>query len=643
LKKFPVLLNSLFDQLIDAARSSGSENSVFSLISLLKLGQKFGLLLNTWDEKFEMKSFKFVDFLNLMNCAIQHSSETVRAEAFAVVCVSSKTSVVPSLTEFEFVQKFLLENVNIDSSSLRQAILNSFTLFLTRIHNSCFHGLKVKRGTQIPKQCDSNSKTLYSNSSENKDVDIGGISQNIEFFNWLHNFLISNLEPGTNYQRRILSLQLYMLVLSYCSETPEWPKKCPEIRKRHMAVEDEKDLTYALKFQQWPFNSEGSYETLLSCVLDSTDDIREAAALILRKYFSFKESDTEENKYLMDYALQLCSSPVFYEAESGALLMNVLGNWTYKMPPEISIELMSSLVSMTFNNKSHRSSDTKTCTGVHRSSSIFNGANMKPLPCSMTQRSDVRSDLQENHTGLEGEVESFSGQSSDSSQLCCSTVPDSSKGREDYFPSEGLGRVCRMSTSEVTNTHTSENKQYMFQKQTEQVSWDIQQGDEQETGYQSDQKLLRSDDFDFNEPTGRKYVNKSDNNIDESSCQLPSKSCSKKLGSKSISQMYYNRSAPLSVVVLTQAEAQLTSLKRDLVHAACSGSPLHGTLTALSRLAIQSDGPECGCMSTEEVERTITLMEQTVSFLLDLLAEKSATTTGNKHIDLPYQEPLNLF
>ncbi|XP_033607441.1 uncharacterized protein LOC111864554 isoform X3 [Cryptotermes secundus] len=101
----------------------------------------------------------------------------------------------------------------------------------------------------------------------------------------------------------------------------------------------------------------------------------------------------------------------------------------------------------------------------------------------------------------------------------------------------------------------------------------------------------------------------------------------KYLVSKNVSEMCYNGSAPLSVVVLTHAEAQLTLMKEDLVQAASSGSPLHGALTTLIRLATQSDGPEYGRMSTEEVERTVTLLEQTVSFLLDLLAEKSASTT----------------
>ncbi|PNF43088.1 hypothetical protein B7P43_G02703 [Cryptotermes secundus] len=806
-----------------------------------------------------------------MNSAIQHSSDTVRAEAFAVVCISSKTCIMPSLKEFELVQIFLLENVNIDSSPLRQAILNSFTIFLTRIRDSCFHGLKVKRNTQIPKQRDMNSKKISSDSGGNNEVDVAGMSLNIQFFNWLHNFLISNLEPGTNYQRKILSLQLYMLVLSYFSEPPEWPKMSPGIRRKEVAIEDEKVLT--LKHGEWPFISESSYKTLLNCVLDPTDDIREAAGLILMKYFSFKESDSGESKYLLDYALQLCTSPMFYEAESGALLMKILGNWTYKMPPKISNKLTSSMVSMKCNenmvrsrermlynqqkllsglqkkpskyapnkmetehtvvelkkkkvgtyekgmvvmhrsllkdicstelsdgteifegmavisrdglvgqstvssvsDKPHCLSDKNTYTGIHRSNRIVNGDEMKSLSYNTTKRNETPPDIWENHTSQEVGVEPFFGAYWTSSQPYHHSppVPDSSNNTDDYFFFEDLGKVCRKSAPEMTNTHTSEHIQYMFESQVEQVSWDKQEVDSHSdiqsswtplaslrrqmfsrkgvlwknhskskqvdmtqfhkskglvvtgstekvtrnnplmnrprdfedssvwrsqgvysstlssSGYENhkfqgsslitdtdfpslqagsqrrkhnagincgkknkkshfsqsrykdsivpkrsnaytrqnvkpdDWKLFLSDDFALNEPPERKYVHKSENNVGESSCQRPSRY----LVSKNVSEMCYNGSAPLSVVVLTHAEAQLTLMKEDLVQAASSGSPLHGALTTLIRLATQSDGPEYGRMSTEEVERTVTLLEQTVSFLLDLLAEKSASTT----------------
>jgi hypothetical protein len=124
----------------------------------------------------------------------------------------------------------------------------------------------------------------------------------------------------------------------------------------------------------------------------------------------------------------------------------------------------------------------------------------------------------------------------------------------------------------------------------------------------------------------KSYSRKYGSNIGTGGCWHPSKNM-QQLEPQNVTQTYVG-SAPVSFILLTQAEAQLTSLKGDFFKAASSGSPLHGTLTALLRLATQSDSPECGLMSAGEVSRTVALLEQTVSFFLRLLAAKSMSTSG---------------
>jgi hypothetical protein len=802
------------DQLVDISQSSGVENTIFAIIGLLKLGQKSGLLFNTWNENFSIGSFKFLDFLKLMNCALRNSNETVRAEAFAVVCISSKTCSIPSLKEFELVHIFLLENVNIDSASLRQAILNSFALFITRICDSSIHELKVKERTQIPKQYAKGKKNLFSNSEENKEMDVTQISQNIQFLNWLHHFLISNLETGANYQRKILSLQLYMLVLSHFSKPAERTKGSCGLRSKRVALKGEAVMKYALQLGKWPFHSESSHKTLLNCVLDPTDDIRETAGLILITYFDFKEPKIEENISLLDYALRLCTSPMFYEMESGALLMKVLGNWTYKMSPKKSDELTSIMVStkcsesltrsrrhcsnlMLYNqqkllaglynkrnkcvhNKSEGRRDTKvetkekmgtflglhvmhpsllkdTCSielsdesqifegltvvsrdglvgqcttsgtdksrclsdrqtysGVDSSNNTIHGDKQKSLPYNKRNKNETTLDLQDSHTSLKYGVE-----------FCASSQY---KLHPLWLDSEDLGKVWHKSASEVTSPQSTYHIQSVFEGQVEQDTWDRHAGKEQEAHYQSDVhissvsftsarrlkfsrkgKKLKNlcknkQDTDFHplhtgsgnrghdsgidshqnskefcvpqykvqhqsvlkgfyaykqnmkpdngelflyedwnlwssiEPSEKKNFHKCESNVDTCRYEQPFKNNQKELGTENAIQQY-NGSAPLSFFLLTKAEAELSSLRGDLFLAAFSGSPLHGTITALIRLATQPDGPECGCMSAEEVDRTVTLLEQTVSFFLDFLATKSASTAGNQpfllHLGLP--------
>jgi hypothetical protein len=883
LKKFPQLLNSLLDQLIDTSQSSSFENAMFSVISLLKLGQKGGLLFNKWDENFSISSFKYLEFLNFMNSAMRHSSEAVRSEAFAVVCMSSKSYIIPSLKELEMVQMFLLENVNNDSPSLREAILKSFAVFLTRIRDSSVHALEVEQNTL--------------NSKQKKEMDVSVISQNIQFLNWMHNFLISNLEPGTNYQRRVLSLQLYLLILSYFSEPPELIKKSFTLRKKGTALEGKKVMEYALTLGQWPFISEGSHKTILSCVLDSSDDVRETAGLILMEYFSFDKSNMEGHKPLVDYALQLCTSSMFYETESGALLMKVLGKWTYKIPIEKRNELLCSVTRMKCNqkltrNRNHGSSlmlynqqkllaglenkptrtvhnkvESRECTKVelikkvkpyegmlvmHPSlledfcktrlsdeTKIFEGmtvvakdglvgqctaspvagksysfcnkqtclvadssnnrvyqGSMKSQACNMKKRSEMPCGLRDSHASMKCGVGHFFGNSWSSSQH--SLFPPKWRGtsysRENNFLIDDPEEFLLDSASEETSYGSIEHMQNIFHRQDRQAGKeqeadcysDIQtsrgpltshkrltvsrkrktskklskgkQGEvtlssrlhkhegfividsaqdnqcnspafsrprdyeefavlephsafssaSSSSGYESPkfeqrlyfkssvitdadiapiharspdrkhnvrinssqknkefhvprsgfrychvveetwediEQIVKPDDWDVSKSSRSKSGCKSESNMGASGCRHPSKidcksvsnigtsSCqyrsknTEQLESKNVTQTY-NGSAPLSFVLLTQAEAQLTSLKGDLFQAASSGSPLHGTLTALIRLATQSDSPEFGLMSAEEVNRTVALLEQTVSFFLHLLAAKSVSTAG---------------
>jgi hypothetical protein len=681
-----------------------------------------------------------------------------------------------------------------------------------------------------------------------------------------------------------------MLVLSYFSEKAKRTKGSCGLRKKEVAQEGETLMKHMLQLGKWPFNSGSSHKTLLNCVLDPTDDIRETAGLILMTYFSFKEPDTKENKPLLDYALRLCTSPMFYETESGALLMKVLGNWTYKMPPKKSDELISSMVSMKCNksltrnrshssnlvlhnqqkllvglhnkpnrsvhnkvesrediiveikknvgtlegtlhvmhpsllkvvfgievpqerqifenmavvardglvgqsftsgtDKSHCLSEKQTYSGVDSSNNTINVYKQKSLSYNTKNGRETICDLWDSHASLKDGVEYFCGESRISSQQyqLHPPWPDSSISKGDHFALEDLSEVWHTSASEVTSSQSSDHTQSILEGQVEQDSWNRQVAKEQEADYQissrsftlpgrqrfsrkrkklknlhknkqvevalslrshkseslivkhstkdethnnpfmnkkrdfkdssvrnswnayssassssgyettkfqqprcfessvitdadfppfragsggrqhdigidcrqkskqfdvpqfrfqrhsipkgfcaykeqnmkpGDWELFPYEDWGLNESPEKKNVHKCESNVGTCRYLHPSKNNPKEMGSANVIPTY-NGSAPLSVFLLTQAEAQLTSLKGDIFQAASSGSPLHGTITALIRLTTQPDGPECGCMSAEEVNRTVTLLEQTVSFFLDLLAAKSAATAGN--------------
>lgn len=280
--------------------SGGSEEVVFPIVSCLKLGRKEGYDSMSWQN--------ISNSVHLLR-AFKHHDPVIRAVSFATVCVSSKTSIVPTDDEFTVVQTFLTENINSDCTPLRQSIYNSFSSFLCRIHDSCLHILKTK--CQHEQQFESRALT-----------------SSMVFLDWLYFFLKSNLEIGVNYQRKITSLELYKIVLNYLAN--ENGSQGNSLRKTNSKHDGLRVMKYAISVSKWGFTSDRSREILLYCISDPSEDVRESAALILITYFKMGETEGGRFAELYRKALILSSDMMFYNADAGALLIYVLTCLAYK-------------------------------------------------------------------------------------------------------------------------------------------------------------------------------------------------------------------------------------------------------------------------------------------------------------------------
>uniref|UniRef100_A0A8D0GEL3 Uncharacterized protein n=1 Tax=Sphenodon punctatus TaxID=8508 RepID=A0A8D0GEL3_SPHPU len=82
-------------------------------------------------------------------------------------------------------------------------------------------------------------------------------------------------------------------------------------------------LSWAKHKGYWDFFSRNNLLGLLSCLQDSTNEIRDLASELLILYFppTFPESIAVA---LFDYAQEAMSSPRVQDAEAGALLMKTI-------------------------------------------------------------------------------------------------------------------------------------------------------------------------------------------------------------------------------------------------------------------------------------------------------------------------------
>ncbi|XP_071441913.1 tRNA (32-2'-O)-methyltransferase regulator THADA [Hetaerina americana] len=287
LKALPLAIEEILSDLL----KSGNLSSLFSAVSLFRIGRKFGLL-----------EWKQMDYELLKELA-SHLSEDVRGQAFAAVCVCTKTTLIPAQGEIDLVCLFLEENINVDSAQLRQSTVTSFKVFICRLKSA---------------YCCS---CLENNSTEGRDL--CEAQKIIGFFHWLLKFIMNNFVPGTNYQRRITSICLLQIVLDNICLLVANKSHRKELRPREY-FQRERWLRNEVGLR---FKGISIFNILLRCIMGSVADIRDVASVILKGHFDPPSKDLFHK--LWKKALSVCSSSMFYEIESGAVLAECLIHWRF--------------------------------------------------------------------------------------------------------------------------------------------------------------------------------------------------------------------------------------------------------------------------------------------------------------------------
>lgn len=296
IKKYPEVLKYLLREI---NKGADDVNSQFSHVSLMRLARKEGTEIVDWENFNDGPSRELFS-------ALQCYSEPLRSQAFGYVCTSLKTSVLPTEKELNLVMLFLEQNINADNAAFRQNILNSVITLLIRIRDSCLHQMRHNCGDSIQKN--QNLLVVF------------------DFLNRLHKFLLDNLEFGSNYQRKYTSIALYKIVLDYLGKNISITKNT---RKSNTKNDGFLISNYGEKLGKWNFTSTLSRNILFSCLLDPADDVRNNASEILMCHFLMNLSDTDIFSSAFKKGLSLCSSPMFYEAESGALTVKVVSTLIY--------------------------------------------------------------------------------------------------------------------------------------------------------------------------------------------------------------------------------------------------------------------------------------------------------------------------
>ncbi|XP_060539742.1 tRNA (32-2'-O)-methyltransferase regulator THADA-like isoform X1 [Pantherophis guttatus] len=230
--------------------------------------------------------------------------EIVRLAALGFLCSAPKTSQVLSEREIQLLKEFLPLNLSCDSSSFRQLLQAMVKKALVRIRDSSLAVLRQQKANQ--------KESLVRKDQERK------VLQAVEFVDWLLKLCTTSLMSGSNYQRRKTALLLLAAILETFTDTwrPERKKGQPP---RNMATL----LCWSTDKGYWDIFSTGNTLALLSCLQDSTNEIRELASELLISYFP-PDLPGSAAVALFGWALEAVSSPRVQESEAGAAVMKTL-------------------------------------------------------------------------------------------------------------------------------------------------------------------------------------------------------------------------------------------------------------------------------------------------------------------------------
>ncbi|XP_045890923.1 thyroid adenoma-associated protein homolog isoform X2 [Micropterus dolomieu] len=253
--------------------------------------------------------------LETLQLALGSANDKVRLAALNLLCCSPKTKDTPTAEEMSIMRTFIPQNLNCESSPFRQHFQASVKRFLVRIRDSCLAHIRGQKGKK---------KGDATHSERARDM----LDQGIGFVEWLGQLPYSYLAPGHSYQRKKTALLLLSAVLETCTDT--WS---PDKKKGQPPANMGCLTNCARQRGQWDFICRTKQLVLISCLEDSTNEIRELSAGLLLRFFPPRFPD-DIAAVLLARTKQLLCSPRVQEAQMGALMTKVLLHKSQDQPED---------------------------------------------------------------------------------------------------------------------------------------------------------------------------------------------------------------------------------------------------------------------------------------------------------------------
>lgn len=322
----------LFPDLDFPHRDLTVEQQVAVLISLLKVSRSLALIEGDidWSENTAVsqeeiaktgKDYRYatvcvkgisIKFLVAwLILALTHVDETLRVDAAESLFLNPKTSSLPSSLELSLMKEAVLLNMRCCSTAFQMKLTSLFRKFFSRVRTALER--QLKQGMWRPLTSKDNKdihpcKTIDKTATDRAE-DL------YQFMKWLSNFLYFSVYPCAPYERKIMAMDLMLIMNNAWSIVLPLQDKC-----------DPTSSEIVLSPYSKAFTSPDSTLLLVGSIVDSWDRLRENSFRILLHFPSPLPgiSSPEMIRRVIVWAKKLVCSPRVRESDAGALTMRLM-------------------------------------------------------------------------------------------------------------------------------------------------------------------------------------------------------------------------------------------------------------------------------------------------------------------------------
>lgn len=258
-----------------------------------------------------IKGVKVEILVEWLLLALTHVDESLRVDAAESLFISPKTASLPSNLELTLLKESVPLNMRSCSTAFQMKWTSLFRKFLSRVRTALER--QFKQGNWQPlNYCNNNEKSV---SNGHVETEANKANDLFFFTRWLSCFLYFSFYPSAPYKRKIMAMDLILIMLNVWSIVPSFQESNGPTSPDSCLYPYDKGITLP-----------DSILLLVGAIVDSWDRLRENSFRILLHFPTPLPGILDEGmvQNVISWAKQLVSSPRVRESDAGALILRLI-------------------------------------------------------------------------------------------------------------------------------------------------------------------------------------------------------------------------------------------------------------------------------------------------------------------------------